>query len=97
MPRAISGTASAKASLAENSHGYRAGTRYDFALGGSRKYGAAWGANAGLSLARESAEKWNGEIEDCIHQNHVFRARPNLASVEPKFVSLHGNFFGQKL
>ena len=39
---------------------------------------------------------WNGEIAECIHQNHVFRARPRLPLVEPKFVSLHGNFFGQQ-
>jgi type I restriction enzyme S subunit len=39
---------------------------------------------------------WNNEIEDCIHQNHIFRARPHLQLVDPKFVSLHGNFFGQK-
>lgn len=39
---------------------------------------------------------WNGEIEECIHQNHVFRARPCLPHVESKFVSFHGNFFGQK-
>src|SRR5438309_6519171 len=39
---------------------------------------------------------WNGEIEDCIHQNHIFRARPCLPFVEPKFVSYHGNFFGQQ-
>ncbi len=39
---------------------------------------------------------WNGEIEGCIHQNHIFRARPCLPLVEPKFVSFHGNFFGQK-
>ncbi len=38
---------------------------------------------------------WEGKIDECIHQNHIFRARPNLAAVEPKFVSLHGNFFGQ--
>jgi len=39
---------------------------------------------------------WNGEIEECIHQNHIFRARPNRAVVDPKFVSYHGNHFGQQ-
>ena len=39
---------------------------------------------------------WNGEIAECIHQNHIFRARPNRLAVEPKFVSFHGNYFGQK-
>ncbi|MYC36657.1 MAG: hypothetical protein F4X66_07050 [Chloroflexi bacterium] len=38
---------------------------------------------------------WNGEIEECIHQNHVFRARPLSDSVIPEFVSWWGNSFGQ--
>ncbi len=37
---------------------------------------------------------WSGEIPSCIHQNHVFRARL-VKGFEPKFVSLHGNTFGQ--
>ena len=39
---------------------------------------------------------WNGEIEECIHQNHIFRARPCVCLVDPKFISYHGNYFGQK-
>jgi type I restriction enzyme S subunit len=39
---------------------------------------------------------WNGEIPDCIHQNHVFRARPFDAALAPKFVSWYANTFGQK-
>jgi type I restriction enzyme S subunit len=39
---------------------------------------------------------WNGEIPECIHQNHVFRARLYVTEVEPKFVSWYGNTFGQK-
>lgn len=39
---------------------------------------------------------WNEEIDDCIYQNHIFRARPIASLAEPKFVSFHGNFFGQK-
>ena len=38
---------------------------------------------------------WSGEIEGCIHQNHVFRARLR-DDFEPKFVSLHGNIFGRR-
>ena len=38
---------------------------------------------------------WSDEIEECIHQNHIFRARPRLPFVDPKFVSYHGNYFGQ--
>lgn len=39
---------------------------------------------------------WNAEIEECIHQNHIFRARLYSELVEPKFVSYHGNYFGQR-
>jgi type I restriction enzyme S subunit len=39
---------------------------------------------------------WNEEIDECIHQNHIFRARPDRELAEPKFVSYHGNFFGQE-
>ena len=39
---------------------------------------------------------WNDEIEECIHQNHVFRARVCLHLLDPKFISLHGNLFGQR-
>lgn len=39
---------------------------------------------------------WNGEIDECIHQNHIFRARPCFDVVDPKFISFHGNYFGQK-
>jgi type I restriction enzyme S subunit len=39
---------------------------------------------------------WNGEVPDCIHQNHIFRARLFSPSVQPKFVSYHGNTFGQE-
>jgi type I restriction enzyme, S subunit len=38
---------------------------------------------------------WSGEIESCIHQNHVFRARLH-DGFEPKFVSWHGNTFGRR-
>ncbi len=39
---------------------------------------------------------WQDELEECIHQNHVFRARLFHARVNPKFVSWYGNSFGQK-
>jgi len=38
---------------------------------------------------------WAAELPECIHQNHIFRARPCPEVVVPKFVSMHGNFFGQ--
>lgn len=39
---------------------------------------------------------WEGQIERCIHQNHVFRARLNSDQFEPRFVSTHGNTWGRK-
>jgi type I restriction enzyme S subunit len=39
---------------------------------------------------------WNGEIPICIHQNHVFRARLYSRELQPKFVSMYGNSFGQQ-
>lgn len=38
---------------------------------------------------------WKGEIDDCIHQNHIFRARIVEQIVHPKLISYHGNSFGQ--
>lgn len=31
---------------------------------------------------------WGGEIERCIHQNHVFAIRVNVTSISPAFISL---------
>jgi type I restriction enzyme, S subunit len=39
---------------------------------------------------------WNGEIEDCIHQNHVFRARPASELIDSRFVSYYANSIGQE-
>lgn len=40
---------------------------------------------------------WEGQIEECLHQNHVFRARPiDSALVNPKLISHWGNTFGQQ-
>ena len=39
---------------------------------------------------------WNGELPECIHQNHVFRARLYVAGLNPKLVSWYANTFGQK-
>ena len=38
---------------------------------------------------------WKGEIDQCIHQNHVFRSRLLLSEMHPEFVSWWGNSFGQ--
>lgn len=39
---------------------------------------------------------WNGELVECIHQNHVFRARLYVGELNPKLVSWYANTFGQK-
>jgi type I restriction enzyme S subunit len=38
---------------------------------------------------------WRDEVENCIHQNHVFRMRPYLPEIAPELVSHHGNTFGK--
>jgi type I restriction enzyme S subunit len=37
---------------------------------------------------------WSGEIEDCIHQNHVFRARGRGDAIRPKLLSWWTNTIG---
>lgn len=37
---------------------------------------------------------WEGQIDGCIHQNHVFRARLS-GDFDPYFVSTHANTWGQ--
>ena len=39
---------------------------------------------------------WNDHLAECIHQNHVFRARPFDEALNPKLVSWYANTFGQK-
>lgn len=31
---------------------------------------------------------WNAEIENCLHQNHVFAVRPNQAEIAPDYLAL---------
>jgi type I restriction enzyme S subunit len=38
---------------------------------------------------------WNGEVPDCIHQNHVFRARLHDPEFPPEFISLYANELGR--
>jgi len=38
---------------------------------------------------------WEGQIDNCVHQNHVFRARLYTDELDPRFVSTHGNAFGR--
>jgi type I restriction enzyme S subunit len=39
---------------------------------------------------------WNDELPECIHQNHVFRARLYVEDLNPKLISWYANTFGQK-
>lgn len=39
---------------------------------------------------------WEGQIENCIHQNHVFRARLANSDFDPYFISMHANTWGQR-
>ena len=38
---------------------------------------------------------WEGQIENCIHQNHVFRARLTNPGMNPRFFSTHANVWGR--
>tara|TARA_R110002096_G_scaffold344921_2_gene537812 strand:+ start:49078 stop:50646 length:1569 start_codon:yes stop_codon:yes gene_type:complete len=38
---------------------------------------------------------WEEQIEECVHQNHVFRARPFLSEVNSELISHSGNSYGQ--
>lgn len=38
---------------------------------------------------------WRDEVNECIHQNHVFRMRPYLPELQPELISHHGNTFGK--
>jgi type I restriction enzyme S subunit len=37
---------------------------------------------------------WEGQVNECIHQNHVFRARLRDKKMEPRFYSWYGNTIG---
>jgi len=39
---------------------------------------------------------WEGQIAECIHQNHVFRARIIDGAIKPKLLSWYGNSIGQQ-
>ena len=39
---------------------------------------------------------WEGQIENCIHQNRVFRARLTNGGFDPYFISMHANTWGQR-
>lgn len=38
---------------------------------------------------------WDGQISDCVHQNHVFRLRPRSEMLPSKYISYYANEFGR--
>jgi len=38
---------------------------------------------------------WDGQIETCVHQNHVFRARLHDSDLDPRLVAWHANSYGR--
>lgn len=38
---------------------------------------------------------WEGQISECIHQNHIFRSRLYSDAISPKFISWFANVYGQ--
>jgi hypothetical protein len=63
-PVTLAGSVLARLVVSENDHGYRAGNRYDVSVRAERRLGSPWLVAAGLDLAREDAERWNGVIEE---------------------------------
>lgn len=39
---------------------------------------------------------WEKQINNCIHQNHVFRLRLKTDKISPRYISYYANEFGQK-
>jgi type I restriction enzyme S subunit len=39
---------------------------------------------------------WEGQVPNCIHQNHVFRGRIRGGVLDPRLLSWHGNTFGRR-
>ncbi|MDG4791538.1 restriction endonuclease subunit S [Micromonospora sp. WMMD1102] len=39
---------------------------------------------------------WEDQVPDCIHQNHVFRARISEGVLHPKLLAWHANGFGRR-
>jgi type I restriction enzyme S subunit len=40
---------------------------------------------------------WSGEVEDCVHQNHVFRVRTDPTNLRPYFLAFYSeSSFGKK-
>ncbi|TWH41278.1 type I restriction enzyme S subunit [Rhodococcus rhodochrous J38] len=38
---------------------------------------------------------WENQIPNCLHQNHVFRARADQKEIDPRLIAWHANSFGR--
>jgi hypothetical protein len=61
---AVTGSVLARFVLGENEHGYQAGRRVYASLVGDRRIRGPWRANVGFDAAWESAERWDGRVEE---------------------------------
>jgi hypothetical protein len=63
---AVTATASviARLPVSQNDHGYRTGRRVVWAATADRRIAGPWRAQAGLDYARETAETWDGIVEE---------------------------------
>jgi hypothetical protein len=57
-------TALGRFAVATNSHGYHGGDRYQAVLDATRRLGERWHGSAAVQLLRETAETWDGRIEE---------------------------------
>ena len=60
----VSANVLARLPVSANGHGYRAGRRIQASLSGDRRIAGAWRLLAGLDYGHETAETWNGMIEE---------------------------------
>lgn len=57
-------SADARWTLSQNDRGYQAGDRYGATATLSREFIPAWRGSAGMLVAREESERWNGRLEE---------------------------------
>lgn len=61
---ALTTAAFAHLTLAENTHGFRAGNRYTVNATGAIPLVRSWGGSVGFDVTREAAERWDGRLEE---------------------------------
>lgn len=57
-------SALARVPVTTNGHGYRAGRRLQISSAGDRRITGPWRAQAGLDYSHETAETWDGRVEE---------------------------------